>query len=124
VTGTASVTIGTNSDAIGPVVVAGAVLRPRRAPPAEYLLGTNLPSPSHLRYARARSQSLCNDPRLVLRGPAAATAGTGQDLNPPKPTLRVILNVKHNDSSKPSASGESTISGPAVKQGRQSSAYG
>ena len=57
------------------------------------------------------------------RTSARRRAGPSEDLYPPKRTLRVIANVKHKDSSKPFASAKSTTSWPAVKQGRQSSAY-
>jgi hypothetical protein len=45
------------------------------------------------------------------------------NLNRPIFTLRVIIIVKHIDRLMPSASGQITTSGEAVKEGRQSSAY-
>ena len=44
-------------------------------------------------------------------------------LNPLECTLRVIVNVKHKDSSKPCASSKSSTSRTALKEGLQSTAY-
>jgi hypothetical protein len=47
------------------------------------------------------------------------------NLDPPKRALRVIINVKHNDSSKPPLPwGDSTTFRRVIEEGRQSSAYG
>src|SRR4029077_20794597 len=85
---------------------------------------TDLPPPRHLGYPRSRHQRLRDDPCLLIRRPASPAARSRQDLPPPIAALRVIANVKHKDSSKPSASGKSTTSGEAIKQGHLSSAYG
>jgi hypothetical protein len=74
--------------------------------PAEYLLRTNLPEPSHLCHAGTGSQRLLDDPCLILGRPATATDRSRQNLDPPEFTLRVIINVKHNDSSKPLCLGQ------------------
>ena len=97
---------------------------PHRASPTEYLLRTNLPAPSHLGHTPSRNQGLRDNLCLLFRRPATSAARSGQQLNPPKFTLRVIANVKHKDSSKPLASSKSSTSRTAIKGGRQSSAYG
>src|ERR1700720_3355030 len=107
----ASLTIGTK------LTVAGG------ASPAEYLLRTDLPPPRHLGYPRSRNQGLRDDPCLLIRRPAPPAARSRQNLNSPESNLRVIANVKHKDSSKPSASAKSTTCGEAIKQGHQSHAY-
>jgi len=60
----------------------------------------------------------------LLRRPAASTGRPRQDFNPPKSTLRVIIGVRHRDSSKPVASGESITSASVIKQRCRSTAYG
>jgi hypothetical protein len=96
---------------------------PHRASPIEYLLGTNLPAPSHLGHTPSWNQGLRDNLCLLSRRPATPAARSGQQLNPPKFTLRVIARVKHKDSSKPFASSKSSTSRTAIKEGRQSSAY-
>jgi indole-3-acetate monooxygenase len=59
-----------------------------------------------------------------LRLPRRVTpARPRQDLNPPISALRVIANVKHKDSSKPSASAKSSTAREVIEQGHQSTAY-
>src|SRR6202030_3098691 len=91
---------------------------------AEYLLRTDLPPPRNLGHTRSWNQGLRDDPCLLIRRPAPPPARSRQNLNSPESTLRVIANVKHKDSSKPSASAKSTTSGEAIKQGHRSHAYG
>ncbi len=64
-------------------------------------------------------------PPLYSRTQAGLAEATRllRNLNSPESTLRVIANVKHKDSSKPTASAKSTTSGEAIKQGHQSHAY-
>jgi hypothetical protein len=72
--------------------------------PSENLLRANLPAPGYFGYLRTQLQCLGDNPPLLLRRPAPPTSWAGQDLDAPKPALRVVINVVHNDSSKTSAS--------------------
>jgi hypothetical protein len=53
----------------------------------------------------------------------AATARPHQHFNPTVFTLRVVINVKHNDSSMPSAWGNSITVRVVIEEGHQSTAY-
>ena len=63
------------------------------------------------------TRRLLDDPCLLLRRPASAPPRSRQNLNPPKSALRVVINVEHNDSSKPSASSTSAHLSHAQKKG-------
>ena len=54
---------------------------------------------------------------------AQIMARQGVIIDTPKGTLRVVVSVKHKDSSKPVASAKGTTSGQGIIQGRRSSAY-
>ena len=69
-------------------------------PPGEDLLRANLPSPCHLADRRALHESFRNDPTLLVVRPAPPSYRTRQNLDPPKATVRVRLNVIYNFSSK------------------------
>ena len=83
------------------------VLNERQVPyaglptPAPNLLRTNCPAPRNLRHRRARPTHLGNNPRLLLVQPTPPPARTSQNLNPPKPCLRVVVNSVHRDRSMP-----------------------
>jgi hypothetical protein len=94
---------------------AGRRVLARYTSPAEHLLRTNLPAPGSLGHTGSWNEALLDDPCLLLRRPTAPTARPYQHLNPTVFTLRVIINVKHNDSSMPSASGNSTTVRPAIE---------
>jgi hypothetical protein len=102
VTGAVSVTIGTKPADAAIVVVVNTVpqVAARRASGAEYLLRTNLPAPGNLNESRSRKQGFRDDLCLILHKTAEATAWPSQDLGSSEVTLRVILNVRRNNSSK------------------------
>ena len=122
-TGTGSAIIGIKPGAADPAVFVDRAGTSRHAAPAEHLLRTNLPATSNLSDPRSRFQCLRDNPRLLVRGPTAATTRSRQDLNTPKDALRVVANVKHKDSSKLVASAKETTSGEGIKQGHRSPAY-
>jgi len=95
----------------------------RGAAPAEHLLRTELPATSNLGDPRSWFQCLRDNPGLLVHRPSAATARSRQNLDTSKGNLRVVVSVKHKDSSKPVASAKETTSGEGIKQGRRSSAY-
>src|SRR4051812_27866591 len=76
---------------------------PRRASPTKYLLRGELPTANHLGHAGARNKRLGDNPRLLISRPATTMGRTRQHLDPAKCTLRVIIKVKHSDSTKPVA---------------------
>jgi hypothetical protein len=75
----------------------------RGTSPPEYLLRADRPAPRHLGDPSTRFHCLRDNASLLIRRPTTTTRRSGQDLDPSESTLRVILNVKHNDSSKPAA---------------------
>src|SRR4051812_40734789 len=97
---------------------------PHGPSPAEYLLRADLPASRNLRYTGSWKQGLRDDPRLLIRRPAPPPARSRQNLNAAEFTLRVIANVKHKDSSKPSASAKPSTSMLVIEEERQSTAYG
>ncbi len=70
-------------------------------PPAKQLLWMELPPPRHIRYPHAGNQRLRNDLRLLRRRPGSPAARSGQQLNPPETTLRVVRNFVHKDKRSP-----------------------
>src|SRR5271166_493086 len=94
-----------------------------RAAPAEYRLRTDLPPPRNLGHTCPWGQGLRDDPCLLIRRPAPPPTRSRENLNAPEFALRVIVNVKHKDSSKPSASSKSSTSAEAIKHGLQRPAY-
>jgi hypothetical protein len=90
------------------------------ATPSEHLLPADLPATCHLRHPRPWLQRLRNDACLLLGRPFAPTPRPRQQLNPPKSTLRAVINVEHSDSSKLSASGQISSFTHRVEVGPQS----
>jgi hypothetical protein len=121
--GTASLTIGTKPGVAGVVVVRGGLGKSWRIARHQPNTCCERPPSRHLGYPRSRNQRLRDDPCLLIRRPAPAPARPRQNLDPPISALRVIINVKHNDSSKLSASRKSSTAGNLVEQGHQSPAY-
>ena len=83
--------------------------KPHLATPAKHLLRADLPAARHLGDHRSRPQRLRDNPRLVVVRPDPPPARSRQNLDPAVPaTLRVVPNVVHSDSSKPSAPSRSS----------------
>jgi hypothetical protein len=92
-------------------------------PPAKQLLRMELPPPGHIRYPHARTQCLRYDLRLLRRRPRSPTARSGQQLNPPETTLRVVRNVVHKDK-EALPSNPPSIFMPDMEERRRNTAYG
>ena len=75
----------------------------RIAPPSKHLLRTQLPAACHIGHPHTGPQGFRHDPGLLFGRPAPTPPGAGQNLNAPEAALRVVINVEHNDGSKPSA---------------------
>ncbi len=63
----------------------------------------------HMGHPRTGLHRIRHDPGLLLGGPAPAPPGTGQNLNTPEATLRVVINAEHNDGLKPTASSHTSM---------------
>jgi hypothetical protein len=95
----------------------------RLAPPSEHLLRTQLSAAPHIGYPRTGLQRLRQDPGLLLGGPAPAPPGTGHPPPAPEATLRVVIDVEHNDGSKPSASSQTSMVSQNAPRGPRGIAY-
>src|SRR6185312_5089241 len=96
---------------------------PRLAPPAKELLRRKLPTSRDVGYPSPRRQALLDNPRLILRRPAATPLRARQELEPPETNLRVVVNVQHNYRAKPHPSGKPSTVESRAEEWPPSTAY-
>ena len=69
--------------------------------PAPDLLRAKRPASRNLCHRHARPKRLSDNPPLLLIRPPSSTARPRQNLDPPKPRLRVVVNYVHSNRSMP-----------------------
>ena len=87
--------------------------------PRIHLLWADLPTPRNRRRIRVRRERLGHNPRLVFKRPTAPALRAAQNLDPTRPSVGFIINVKHNSSAKPQTCKDQARSGKDRKKGRR-----
>ena len=91
--------------------------------PAPDLLRANRPASRNLCHRHARPKRLSDNPPLLLIRPPSSTARPRQNLDPPKPRLRVVVNYVHSDRSMPKLRIDPAQIIPSQEEGPRRPAY-